>query len=211
MAKTTTKSIIMLVLALSLSGCYSTIERNKEIKQVVVNNSYLNTDKTTLEEQEFETTNEQDKKGGIQRLSSLSDVTSNGNLNIDLAREFNDKVERKISVNALPLNDFIHYTFGELLDVSYLVEAKVKTTETPVTLELKESVSERKLFSLVLQVLSQNNVAVSKSEGVYYLHHLANDGRQNRAFGFGRNANDVPMWQRKFCSWCRFDMGCPQI
>ncbi|MEQ3528574.1 secretin N-terminal domain-containing protein [Pseudoalteromonas sp. XMcav11-Q] len=192
MAKTITKSTIMLVLAFSLSGCNSTIDRNKEVKQVVVETSYLNTDKVAMESQAFETTNEQDKKGGIQRLSSLSDITSNGNLNIDLARDFSDKVERKISVNALPLNDFIHYTFGELLDVSYLVEAKVKTTETPVTLELKESVSEQKLFGLILQVLSQNNVAVSKSEGVYYLHHLASDGRQNRAFGFGRNPSDVP-------------------
>ena len=95
-------------------------------------------------------------------------------------------------MNALPLNDFIHYVFGELLNTSYILEASVKSNTTPVTLDLKEQLSAKKLFLLVQQILSQNNVSIVKNDGIFYLHTNNANTRTDKAFGFGRNEEAVP-------------------
>ena len=57
---------------------------------------------------------------------------------------------------------------------------------------LKNKVSGQKLFALTQQVLAQNNVDVTFSDGIYYLTPLQESGLSNVAFGFGRSQESVP-------------------
>ncbi|MCP4990439.1 MAG: type II secretory pathway protein [Colwellia sp.] len=127
------------------------------------------------------------------RLNSLNSNQKGLKLEIDLSKQFGSQQQFQVSVNELPLNDFLHYVLGELLDVSYLIEPSVKSNVSPVTLELKDKVSAQRLFQLVQQILSQNNVTVAFSDELFYVHPLAKKAnKSSKAFGFGREVSDVP-------------------
>jgi general secretion pathway protein D len=93
----------------------------------------------------------------------------------------------------MAFNDFLHYVFGDLLQVSYLIEASVKNKKTPVTLELKDKVSTQRLFQLVQRVLTQNGTSVVLNDNIFYLYPTPKRGaKSDIAFGFGRTEQSVP-------------------
>lgn len=180
----------------TMSGCASLVSPNvtTEPSNVKVNQSYL-------EQQGANTTADNDSKvleaekaqGQFTRLNRLSDNQQSLKLEIDLSKQFNDKKTFQVSVNALPLNDFLHYTLGELLQVSTLIEPSVKTNATPVTLELKEKVSAKRLFQLVQQILGQHKIDIALNDDLFYVYPLAKGGgKSDIAFGFGAKPSDVP-------------------
>jgi general secretion pathway protein D len=188
----------LLVLCLSwlISGCASTLlnpEPTPSDRTVAVQPSYLEREKSaSTVDESVQVIDEVPNSEFIW----LNKGRLNGNgvtLDIDLSAEFSKTNTYQVSVNELPLNDFLHYALGELLSVSYLIEPKVKANQTPVTLELKETVSGQRLFQLVQQVLNQNNITIALNEGVYYVHQIiAKGNKSNIAFGYGRNEQDVP-------------------
>lgn len=189
------KLTVLIIASISLQGCANLINPaiDTDAKQVNVSSSYLSDEQ--LIEQQSTAQNVEDQKNTSQftRLNSLKDSQAGLKLEIDLSKQFSDKQSFQVSVNALPLNDFIHYTLGELLNVSYLIEPSIKSKNTPVTLELKEEVSGQKLFQLVQTVLTQNDTSVSLNDGVLYLYPLdAKRTKSDQAFGFGRTAETVP-------------------
>lgn len=194
MANKLLKLTLTTCLILGTTSCASIFNPADNVKAERVNvpKSFLDEPQKSVTNsagQEQETTL---NNGKTERLSSLSDSRQGLTLEVDLAKSFSQKPEFQVSVNALPLNDFIHYAFGELFNVSYLLEANVKTNTTPVTLDLKEQVSAKKLFSLVQQILSQNSINVVKNDDVFYLHTVSSNTKTDKAFGFGRKESAVP-------------------
>lgn len=194
MAKKLFKLTIATCLILGTTSCASILNPNANIKaeQVDISKSYLNQPQKQGADVALQESQTLANNGKTERLSSLSDTKRGLTLEIDLSKSFSQKSEYQISVNALPLNDFIHYVFGELLNVSYLLEANVKANTTPITLNLKEQVSAKKLFLLVQQILSQNGVNIVKNDDVFYLHTISANTKTDKAFGFGRNESSVP-------------------
>lgn len=194
MAKKLFKLTIATCLILGTTSCASILNPNANIKaeQVDISKSYLNQPQKQSADVALQESQTLANNGKTERLSSLSDTKRGLTLEIDLSKSFSQKSEYQVSVNALPLNDFIHYVFGELLNVSYLLEANVKANTTPITLNLKEQVSAKKLFLLVQQILSQNGVNIVKNDDVFYLHTISANTKTDKAFGFGRNESSVP-------------------
>ncbi|KAF7775480.1 general secretion pathway protein D [Pseudoalteromonas citrea] len=193
--KQLSKFIPFITMLLVLSGCKTLVNPSAvtEAQQVNLERSFL--------EQEKEQSNEADtfnaevnaEPRSFERLNRLSDAKDNIKLEIDLSSQFNAADKFQVSVNALPLNDFIHYVLGELLDVSYLIEPRVKAKSTPVTLKLKDAVDAKQLFQLVQEVLAQNSVDITLNEGVFYVYPFEKSGsKSERAFGFGRTEASVP-------------------
>ena len=192
------KSNLALLLALSLivSGCSSTVmspDKALEVKKVKIDNSFLeNNESTIINEQKADKVDEEDTAEFV-RLNSLENNQKGLKLEIDLSKQFGNQKKFQLSVNELPLSDFLHYVLGDLLNVSYLIEPSVKSNVSPVTLELKENVSAQRLFQLVQQILSQNNVAIAFNDNLFYVHPLAQKAnKSSKAFGFGREVSDVP-------------------
>lgn len=158
-----TKLALIISTTLFMSGCASLFNPAQDIesKEMNLERSYLESEQSTAQQEATPTANEQEESAEFVRLNKLSDNQQGLKLEIDLSKQFSDKAEFKVSVNELPLNDLLHYTLGELLNVSYLIEPSVKSNTTPVTLELKEPVSGKKLFQLVQQILSQSNINVA--------------------------------------------------
>lgn len=188
------KSIALVVVVLITTGCASTaINPNSVVESqgLTVGNSYLKNNQTKTVVENAELINNEVKQSEFIRLNN----NNNGGLKleIDLSTKFGVDKNYQVSVNELPLNDFLHYVLGDLLQVSYLIEPQVKSNTTPVTLELKEKVSAQRLFQLVQQVLSQNNVTIALSDDVFFVHTLAEAAtKSNIAFGYGISEDDVP-------------------
>lgn len=178
------------------SGCASLIEPGSNVKaeKVDVNNSYLKDDRQSLSTSDKATVDDEkvSQENTFTRLSELDD-SAGVKLEIDLSDQFSNKDSYQVSVNELPLNDFIHYTLGELLQVSYYIEPSVKSAKTPITLELKEDISGQRLFQLFQEVLAQNNVNITLNDDVFYVFPTPKKGNKaDVAFGFGRTASTVP-------------------
>lgn len=183
--------------ALTLPACSTLFAPNKaqQAQPVNVGDSYLNGDNTAKQSSSKVANSSQeetDQQSAFTRLNPNSSKKS-AQLNLDIANYFNNKNTYQVSANALPLNEFLHYTLGELLNVSYLIEPSIKAKTTPVTLELKEKVSAKRLFQLVQQVLEQNSARVQLNDNVFYIYPQPKQGsNSDSAFGFGRKPSDVP-------------------
>lgn len=194
MAKKTYKLTVITCLIIGMTGCASLIEPASHVQaeKVSVAPSFLDQPQPEEKEVVAKKSQETERFGQTQRLNSIADSQKGLTLELDLSKDFSSKTQFQVSVNALPLNDFIHYVFGELLNVSYLLEANAKANTTPITLNLKEQISAKELFSLVQQILSQNAVNIAKNDNVFYLHSSGANGKTDKAFGFGRNESAVP-------------------
>jgi general secretion pathway protein D len=137
---------------------------------VKVNDSFLSSDEQLAKSDEETITLDDLEEGEFIRLNKLTDNQKRLKLEVDISKQFASQPQFQVSVNELPLNDFLHYVLGDLLDVSYLIEPTVKSNVTPVTLELKEKVSAQRLFQLTQKILNQNNIAMAESEAVFYVH-----------------------------------------
>lgn len=185
---------LTLIVALFASGCAAINKPNAPIRagQVDVGASYLEQERSIIENKNIDI-EIIENNGGIKRLNTLAKSKQELTMEIDLANQFDNNKTFQISSNALPLNDFLHYTFGELLNVSYLIEPSVKNNVTPVTLELKEKVSSHRLFTLVRQVLFQNQVDIAFNNNIFYLHPISKEqSKSDKAFGFGRTQESIP-------------------
>ena len=188
-------TVLSVSFALLATGCASIVDPDQsvEVKKVDVKGSYL------LSEQAEETkpaiidqNNEAQQQDTFTRINTLKD-SEKLKLEIDLSKQFGNKKTFQVSVNELPLNEFIHYTLGELLQVSYFIEPSIKSKKTPVTLELKEPVNAQRLFQLVQEVLSQNEVSITLNDDIFYIFPEPKKGNKSDvAFGFGRVEASVP-------------------
>ena len=130
-------------------------------------------------------------QAGMQRLKPLSS-TSRGLSQEDWSDRFAANDEIRVAIEDMPLSQFLHYAFGELLEVNYVVADGLENLEAPVSLSLQDSVSSRRLYSLTTELLAGRDVGVTFRDGVYYLHPLDRRGKGDVFIGFGARAQDVP-------------------
>ena len=191
-----TKKTLFITISFLLSGCASSIvDPNKPIESenLQLNDSFLKRGELITTVENAVVVNNNVKNSEFIRVNQNKSRLGGLKLEIDLSKRFGLEKNYQVSVNEIPLNDFLHYVLGELLNVSYLIEPSVKSNGAPVTLELKESVSGQRLFQLVQQVLNQHNITIGLDNDIFYIHPIVNKGnKSNIAFGYGRNESDVP-------------------
>ncbi|WP_343844288.1 secretin N-terminal domain-containing protein [Bowmanella denitrificans] len=133
---------------------------------------------------------QQQPQGGFSTLESMQKqevVFSDRNL----ADAFADKAKYQVSANQMEVRDFLHYSFGQLLGVNYLLGPDLPGG-SPVTLNISERISARRLFSLVEEVLNKRNMAIQYDGSVYLI--VAKDPKSKVAtkVGVGRELADIP-------------------
>ncbi|NUZ10689.1 type II secretory pathway protein [Pseudoalteromonas sp. McH1-7] len=182
---------IILVTVLMLNGCMST---NSNIGKVSVTQSFLS--EAEAENSQAAAVDEQtdtDQNQGFTKLQSIAKPAQT-KLEVDLANKFSSEKAFQLSANELPLNEFVHYVLGELLNVSYFIDPEVKKNVQPVTLSLQNQVTERRLFQLTQDILSKNEVRIALNEDIFYVYPAIKDqGKTDMAFGFGRTEESVPL------------------
>lgn len=78
--------------------------------------------------------------------------------------------EIAINVDAMPLSHFIHMALGEILGLSFEVDASISTRQEPVTLHITHPVKARRLLGMVEQALRAYDIFLAWSpEGLRVL------------------------------------------
>jgi len=189
-----------LLLLTVLTACTSAIEEQKE-RKFSVNKSYLNKKNERIDVinaelqindtyDTYDTVEESSRyrfvpplKRSKQQLDSAEDVLN----------KFSNSKTITMAADELPLKDYLHQVLGEQLAVSYILGDEVKNDARPVSLNLQNAVTERKLFTLTEEILSQRDYLIKVDDNIFYVHKAQNKGNQGDVvFGYGRNVKDVP-------------------
>jgi general secretion pathway protein D len=97
-----------------------------------------------------------------------------------------------VAVDAMPLKDFVNYSFSEALKANYVLAQELPGLDDPVTLNLEKPVSSRAYYKLVTELLSSRGIGTTFRDGVFYLAPAGGKVRGNIPMGFGRRPQDVP-------------------
>lgn len=100
--------------------------------------------------------------------------------------------ERMVVVEAdgMPIPDFIHYVFSDLLKVNYVMDNTVKTSSSLISLDIHNEIAEQRLFDVVREVLHKNNLSVFFKDNVFYI--WAGEETKGFALGVGSSEEDIP-------------------
>lgn len=128
---------------------------------------------------------------GFKRLDAMqrNDVSFSS---ASMAQNFSDSELVRVSANNMALKDYLHYVFGDLLKVNYLLTPEVNNVNTPVTLNLGSQISKRKLFNLSQTILTDRNIALKYNGDVYVMSKLDPNSKASKVVGVGRSVEDIP-------------------
>ena len=75
----------------------------------------------------------------------------------------------KISVENMPIVDFINLVFGKILKYSYYIDKSVIGMKYRITLNVKKPVTKGEFIDIISAILKQYNITVSENDGVYFI------------------------------------------
>jgi len=113
-----------------------------------------------------------------------------------------------LSADKLKLGDFLNYVLGQLLNLNYILVDSEKMSQEIVTLNLSTSLSKKRLYVLVEELLSEKGYTIKFNDGVYYVNNEnANGNGLNTAFGYGSSESDVPAVSSDVIQLVPFEFG----
>lgn len=174
-----------------LNGCAHSPIKN----QMQLQTSYLKTDRDNLiaADAQSDNTERNKKQGALTQLEPFNAKQNDTTIALDSFANFSDEELVNMSSNALALKDYLHYAFGQLLGVNYIIDDAIQNDTKPITLNIQEAVSKKKLFLLTTDLLAQRDYAIRFEEGIYYIHKEdAKSLQATIAYGYGSSINDVP-------------------
>ena len=95
-----------------------------------------------------------------------------------------------LAVDGMVLPDFIHYIFSDIFAVNYVMDTQVRGSKKPITLNLKNKLSEYQLFELIENVLQQQGLSIFLKDDVYYIWQQKK--HKQIALGIGNSICDIP-------------------
>lgn len=188
------KKYLLLAVQLGLlSGCASTLQTNPyedvkyDIKASVLAKEVSSTnDATPVPENETAL-----RSHGAKDVPSLHRSIKGGTDSTDIYDKFSATPELTVTTEKLPLEQFINYTFGELLQVPYIISDDVANSTKAITLNINQKISERELLRLLNEQLEENGNEIVLKDGFYYVLPIQNGGSRY-AIGIGSDVDDVP-------------------
>jgi len=193
-SKTLNKSTSLLLL-LIVSACSSTSnDENATIGGLKVGKSYLagkDYDESKSDEAKSNNNNATTNQSSFSRLPSLhrEDVTFQSE---QLAKNFSDTNLVNVTANEMPVKDFIHYIYGELLGVNYLLTPNMGQINQPITLNLKENISQRRLYLLAESILAERGLRLKHNDNIYLISKVNKDSKSSTVVGMGRTVDSIP-------------------
>lgn len=124
-----------------------------------------------------------------------------------LSQRFSENDEITVSARELSLSEFIHYIFGDLLKTNYVVGELAQKSEEAVTMSLANEVTERKLFEVARDTLSDKGFQVSLKDDIFYITSLDDSSAQNLIIGIGNTPDSVPNTDQKVLQIISLDYG----
>ena len=115
---------------------------------------------------------------------------------------FPDSNELTVAADNMAVTDFLHYVFGGLLDVNYVVDPLIvggrDASAAGVTLSLTEAISSRRLFDLTSQLLGNQGIQIKYEGNTFFIHQAsATKSALQMIIGIGREKSSVPNTSQK--------------
>lgn len=193
------KSAFVLTIALVQIGCSSVTPQKRGIdRSVDLNPSYLETeDGRVVSVQETGDINASvdQQVDGLRRTKRLKPLELTRRSSADtepLGDELATTDQIKVSSEQLPLKDFIHYVYGELLGLDYIVDPTASNDATPMTMNIQRAFSSRDLFDLTNSLLESKQYTVSRKDKIYYITSNQAQISGNMLIGVGSTPDSVP-------------------
>lgn len=82
----------------------------------------------------------------------------------------------KVSVEAIPLHEFVDLMLGSVLKLNYTVSNDVKKMNTPITLNMQNPQKANIVYEVVKKILSLNGVVIKMQNGVLFVQK-SSDGK----------------------------------
>ncbi|MFT5755297.1 MAG: general secretion pathway protein D [Alteromonadaceae bacterium] len=202
------------VLVSLLSACSQT-----PANKMSYNPSFLSKDKTELSQNtesntsnNNQLTNKDKTKNDTQLLNEVERIkpftfTQKVSKNESpITERFSEDKKIKIAADELALNDFLHYVMGEVLEVNYILGESVKKDDNTLTLNLVDSVSHRKLYSLIEELLAERNYVIRFDDDIYYINEEAGNAAKGQiAYGYGQQIEDIPVTSQQIWQFVPFN------
>ncbi|WP_231616498.1 secretin N-terminal domain-containing protein [Pseudoalteromonas sp. SWN29] len=144
---------------------------------------------------------------GITYLEPLASNKTSQSEQTDLANQFSNTETVKLTADSLLVKDYLHYVFGELLNVNYILGEQLNNSKDKVTLNLQDELTKRKLFTLSEQMLQERNILIRYQDGVYYIHKSEDGLSSNLVYGYGASPEDVPNTSNEIVQLAPFKSG----
>ncbi|MBE1302109.1 MAG: hypothetical protein GJ680_19655 [Alteromonadaceae bacterium] len=185
------------VVMATLAGCASTGENESGNVKLTYNveRSFLHQDKresSDATDYPGEQSSEVNQpKSGFERLKPIlsHNVGLAERIESDIFNQTNDRV--KVSANRMSSVDFIHYVFGEIFDVNYVIGNELAEINKPLTLNIQNETSKNELYRTVSKILAQSGVRIEFNENTFYFHKPKST-KGSATVGVGREFTSVP-------------------
>lgn len=183
-----------------LSGCASLESRQDKNRKnlepsYLINTSVADTQASSVNGNMAEADNgmpTMDAKTSLTRVPSLAKSQVGFNNDDAIADSFSATPSLTIAADNMPLVDFLHYTFGDLLQSSYVLGSELSELSSKVTLNIQKQISPRKLYTLSEKLLLERGIGIMRQNNVLYISLLTQEGGDSIAVGYGRKSNTVP-------------------
>ncbi len=133
-----------------------------------------------------------ERQKGFQALAPLSQGSATRMQTDSAAAGLSQSDSLSFAADNMPLPEFIHSVFGELLKLNYVMAEEISNSEMPVTLNLQRSVSSRELYQLSAQILDSKEMSITAQDGIFFIGPKKVEGKGGQTIGIGRRPADVP-------------------
>ncbi|WP_462152146.1 hypothetical protein [Pseudoalteromonas xiamenensis] len=158
-------SFLIISTCMVLTSCSSTSTPSQ------INKSFLNGKRVQATLSEGAVSTEQaEKSRGAEKLKAFSITESTTSTNVGKGYQFDDNKTVSISADDLPLNEFLHYVMGTVLDVSYVLGEGVKADDAKLTLNLQEPITHKALFELVEDMLAERGYVIRLKDKIFFIN-----------------------------------------
>jgi general secretion pathway protein D len=208
------KQALLWLLMCLLAGCAShsvePVDRFKNQPPVSIKPSYLKQDTTSaetdsqtdvlnlsVEPRESASTNDLT----MTELDSIPWPDTSPRSTPNIADKFSDDGALVVAAERMSIRDFVHYVFGELLQVNYVLDESIlsddQSDNNNVTLNLSDPVGRRTLFDLTSDVLLSNGVEISYGSDTFFILKSEGPEAQRPVIGIGGKISDIPNTNRE--------------
>lgn len=177
---------------LTLSGCKSTDEKPGREKYQV-SHSYLKNQggEGVVNEAPEGVDSIQLRKSSFDLLKAIEQKNE---LTIDRFSAAVPKMDDKsvtMAANDLPMEQFLHYAFGEILGINYVLSPELKGDKNKVTLNVQNALTKLELLKLISAVLTPMQVSIDFNENTFFIQK-STMAKAKAQIGIGRTPSSVP-------------------
>jgi general secretion pathway protein D len=131
------------------------------------------------------------KRKAFESLATLSSKQGEQATAVEISKQFGENDVVTLAANNMPMNEFLHYAFGEVLQQNYVLAPDLKGVQTPVTLNISQAISKQEVYNLVSDLLARQQVTIDFNEGLFFLQ-ASSLSKAKASIGIGRTLESVP-------------------